>query len=176
MSNKKRAGVLGSVLAAFTLILAFALPAAADPVPPEVSEACKTATAQFAGLSLDPESTSEELTQSKVSVDLACSDSGGIKARVNVLDEICIKADALTKEKVAKAGIVIPCNLPVPPFKNCDEAAAAGRFDIPSTDPKYGIHLDSGEDGIGCESVIESENIEEAPKPEIIESDLPVTG
>lgn len=37
-------------------------------------------------------------------------------------------------------------------FDNCSDAAAAGAFNIPSTDPRYGTHLDSDLDGIGCEN------------------------
>jgi hypothetical protein len=39
----------------------------------------------------------------------------------------------------------------VVPFKNCDEAKAAGRINIPSTDPKYQKSLDSDGNGLGCE-------------------------
>ena len=37
------------------------------------------------------------------------------------------------------------------PFENCTEAAAAGVYNIPSTDPRYQPGLDSDGDGIGCE-------------------------
>ena len=36
-------------------------------------------------------------------------------------------------------------------FRNCTEARAAGRQDIPADDPRYGSHLDSDSDGLGCE-------------------------
>lgn len=36
-------------------------------------------------------------------------------------------------------------------FRNCTEARAAGREDIPADDPRYGAHLDSDGDGLGCE-------------------------
>ena len=36
-------------------------------------------------------------------------------------------------------------------FRNCTEARAAGREDIPADDPRYGAHLDSDSDGLGCE-------------------------
>ena len=35
------------------------------------------------------------------------------------------------------------------PFVNCDAAAAAGVYNIPSTDSRYGTHLDRDLDGIG---------------------------
>ncbi|MCQ1946483.1 excalibur calcium-binding domain-containing protein [Arthrobacter sp. zg-Y1116] len=37
------------------------------------------------------------------------------------------------------------------PYPNCTEAAAAGAYNIPSTDPGYGPHLDRNMNGIGCE-------------------------
>lgn len=36
-------------------------------------------------------------------------------------------------------------------FANCDEAAAAGQYNIPATSPDYAPRLDSDHDGIGCE-------------------------
>lgn len=41
---------------------------------------------------------------------------------------------------------------PVQYFKNCTEAHAAGRYDIPSSDPAYRRALDGNHDGIACES------------------------
>jgi hypothetical protein len=38
------------------------------------------------------------------------------------------------------------------PFKNCTEARAAGRTDIPEGDPAYAPHLDQPKDGVACES------------------------
>lgn len=38
-----------------------------------------------------------------------------------------------------------------PPYVNCDEAAAENVYNIPSTHPRYGVHLDNDMDGIGCE-------------------------
>lgn len=38
------------------------------------------------------------------------------------------------------------------PFANCDAAAAAGVYNIPTSDPRYTPALDSDSDGIGCES------------------------
>ena len=37
------------------------------------------------------------------------------------------------------------------PFENCTEAAAAGVYNIPSTDPRFQPGLDSDGDGTGCE-------------------------
>jgi hypothetical protein len=37
------------------------------------------------------------------------------------------------------------------PFVNCSEAKAAGVGNIRAGDPRYGLHLDRDEDGIGCE-------------------------
>jgi len=37
------------------------------------------------------------------------------------------------------------------PFRNCDEARAAGAAPVHHGDPGYGPHLDRDNDGIGCE-------------------------
>ncbi|MFI7494136.1 excalibur calcium-binding domain-containing protein [Kocuria sp. M4R2S49] len=37
-------------------------------------------------------------------------------------------------------------------FDNCTEARAAGAVNIPSTDPRYGLHLDRDRDGFGCDA------------------------
>lgn len=37
------------------------------------------------------------------------------------------------------------------PFRNCDEARAAGAAPVRRGDPGYGSHLDRDNDGIGCE-------------------------
>jgi len=37
------------------------------------------------------------------------------------------------------------------PFRNCTEARAAGAAPVMRGDPRYGAHLDSDGDGIGCE-------------------------
>ena len=39
----------------------------------------------------------------------------------------------------------------LPPYANCDEAAAEGVYNIPREHPRYGAHLDDDNDGIGCE-------------------------
>jgi hypothetical protein len=38
------------------------------------------------------------------------------------------------------------------PYRNCSEARANGDTNIPYDSPYYGPHLDSDNDGIGCES------------------------
>lgn len=40
---------------------------------------------------------------------------------------------------------------PTGQFENCSEAAANGVYNIPASDPRYGAHLDSDLDGVGCE-------------------------
>jgi hypothetical protein len=37
-------------------------------------------------------------------------------------------------------------------YKNCDEAHADGRWNIPEGDPAYSPRLDKNHDGIACES------------------------
>lgn len=37
-------------------------------------------------------------------------------------------------------------------FDNCTQAYAAGRSNIPKSDPMYGKHLDRDNDGIGCDN------------------------
>lgn len=39
-----------------------------------------------------------------------------------------------------------------PPYANCKEAAADGRYNIPRGDPAYAPKLDRDGDGIACES------------------------
>lgn len=45
-----------------------------------------------------------------------------------------------------------PANATIGAYPNCDAAAAAGVFNIPIGSPGYGPHLDSDNDGIGCEN------------------------
>lgn len=40
-------------------------------------------------------------------------------------------------------------------FDNCTEARAAGAFNIPASDPRYGLHLDRDRDGFGCDSDVD---------------------
>ena len=42
--------------------------------------------------------------------------------------------------------------LSFPTFENCDAAAAAGIYNIPSSDPRYLPELDSNGNGIACEN------------------------
>ena len=42
-------------------------------------------------------------------------------------------------------------NAPSRPFRNCDEARAAGAAPVKRGDPGYGPHLDRDNDGVGCE-------------------------
>ncbi len=37
-------------------------------------------------------------------------------------------------------------------FENCAAAYAAGRSNIPKSDPDYGPHLDRDKDGFGCDN------------------------
>jgi Excalibur calcium-binding domain len=53
-------------------------------------------------------------------------------------------------------GAILAAAAPVavaePPYKNCSQARANGRHDIPRGDPAYVPHLDRDNDGIACES------------------------
>ena len=44
-----------------------------------------------------------------------------------------------------------PMALASPPYRNCSEAHADGRYSIPSTDPAYRPDLDLDGDGLACE-------------------------
>ena len=44
-----------------------------------------------------------------------------------------------------------PMALAGPPYQNCSEAHADGRYSIPSTDPAYRPDLDLDKDGLACE-------------------------
>jgi hypothetical protein len=53
---------------------------------------------------------------------------------------------------VAAAGIAAaPAASADPPYRNCKEAHADGRYNIPSTDPAYRSALDRDGDGFACE-------------------------
>lgn len=54
----------------------------------------------------------------------------------------------------AAAGLVSLSAAPASavPFPNCDAAALAGVYNIPSTDSRYSPDLDSDSDGVGCEN------------------------
>jgi hypothetical protein len=38
-----------------------------------------------------------------------------------------------------------------PPYRNCSEAHADGRYNIPQDDPAYSPKLDRDHDGLACE-------------------------
>lgn len=44
-----------------------------------------------------------------------------------------------------------PAALADPPYRNCSEAHADGRYNIPSSDPAYSPKLDRDGDGLACE-------------------------
>jgi hypothetical protein len=46
---------------------------------------------------------------------------------------------------------VAPASAAGPPYKNCSEAHADGRYNIPQDDPAYSSKLDRDGDGIACE-------------------------
>lgn len=46
----------------------------------------------------------------------------------------------------------VPTTRPTPYYKNCREAHAEGRWDIPKGDPAYRPALDGDGNGIACES------------------------
>jgi hypothetical protein len=46
----------------------------------------------------------------------------------------------------------VPVAAADPPYRNCSQARADGRHDIPRGDPAYAPHLDRDNDGIACES------------------------
>ena len=44
-----------------------------------------------------------------------------------------------------------PVALADPPYRNCSEAHADGRYNIPKDDPAYSSKLDRDHDGLACE-------------------------
>ncbi len=44
-----------------------------------------------------------------------------------------------------------PMTLASPPYQNCNEAHADGRYSIPTSDPAYRPDLDRDGDGLACE-------------------------
>ncbi|HEY1838883.1 MAG TPA: excalibur calcium-binding domain-containing protein [Mycobacterium sp.] len=44
-----------------------------------------------------------------------------------------------------------PAGLADPPYQNCNEAHADGRYSIPTSDPAYRPDLDLDQDGLACE-------------------------
>lgn len=45
-----------------------------------------------------------------------------------------------------------PTAMADPPYLNCDEARADGRWNIPYTDPAYQPELDPNGNGVACEA------------------------
>lgn len=79
----------------------------------------------------------------------------------------------------AAAGITLLSASPAiaAPYENCTAAAAEGVFNIPNTDPRYGTHLDSDLDGIGCENsdyAIATPPVVVQPAPPVAEQPVPV--
>ena len=60
-------------------------------------------------------------------------------------------AFAITSLMVGIGLATAPAALADPPYRNCSEAHADGRYNIPSTDPAYGPKLDRDGDGLACE-------------------------
>jgi hypothetical protein len=53
---------------------------------------------------------------------------------------------------IVVVGIIgAPAALADPPYRNCKEAHADGRYNIPSNDPAYRSALDRDGDGYACE-------------------------
>ncbi|HET9875363.1 MAG TPA: excalibur calcium-binding domain-containing protein [Mycobacterium sp.] len=46
---------------------------------------------------------------------------------------------------------VAPVSTAGPPYKDCSEAHADGRYNIPKDDPAYAPRLDRDGDGLACE-------------------------
>jgi hypothetical protein len=52
----------------------------------------------------------------------------------------------------ATAGVAVaPVAVADPPYKNCSEAHADGRYNITQDDPAYSSKLDRDGDGLACE-------------------------
>jgi hypothetical protein len=60
-------------------------------------------------------------------------------------------AFALTSLAVSFGLATAPSALADPPYRNCTEAHADGRYNIPSNDPAYRPQLDRDGDGLACE-------------------------
>jgi Excalibur calcium-binding domain len=60
-------------------------------------------------------------------------------------------AFAITTLAVGIGTFLAPAALADPPYKNCSEAHADGRYNIPSNDPAYRSQLDRDGDGYACE-------------------------
>lgn len=59
---------------------------------------------------------------------------------------------AMTAGGAAVGVVTAPVAVADPPYKNCSEAHADGRYNIPKGDPAYQSKLDRDGDGIACES------------------------
>ena len=60
-------------------------------------------------------------------------------------------AFAITSLMVGIGLVAAPAALADPPYRNCSEAHADGRYNIPSNDPAYSPKLDRDGDGLACE-------------------------
>jgi hypothetical protein len=60
-------------------------------------------------------------------------------------------AMALAAGILGSAAATSPVALADPPYKNCSQAHADGRYNIPRGDPAYQPKLDRDDDGIACE-------------------------
>jgi Excalibur calcium-binding domain len=60
-------------------------------------------------------------------------------------------AFAITSLLFGMGTAIAPSALADPPYKNCTEAHADGRYNIPSNDPAYRSALDRDGDGYACE-------------------------
>jgi Excalibur calcium-binding domain len=58
---------------------------------------------------------------------------------------------AITSLIVAAGIVTAPPASADPPYRNCKEAHADGRYNIPSNDPAYRPELDRDGDGFACE-------------------------
>jgi hypothetical protein len=58
---------------------------------------------------------------------------------------------AITSLMVGIGTATAPAALADPPYRNCSEAHADGRYNIPSNDPAYRPQLDRDGDGLACE-------------------------
>jgi hypothetical protein len=80
----------------------------------------------------------------------ACLHSPLLKL-INAGDFILRTAFAITSLMVGIAFVTAPVALADPPYRNCAEAHADGRYNIPSSDPAYQSKLDRDGDGFACE-------------------------
>jgi hypothetical protein len=70
------------------------------------------------------------------------SSAGVVMLRIALAVTSLVFGIAIDAEPMALAG---------PPYQNCGEAHADGRYSIPSTDPAYRPDLDLDKDGLACE-------------------------